>query len=491
MIKKLQEHLWICPLLIIAILLIVTNIPNSDTFFLVATGEHIVENGIPYINPFVIHNDFSIIVQQWLFDIGIFYTYDALGNFGLFLFIFIAYSLSIFAMYHFLKLFTNNKTSVKLLTFAFGVLICRYQVARPSCISILLFILLLYCLEKHRTTNKSKWLIALPILSLLQVNIHSSMWPLMIVFTIPYFFPYLNFSTTFSIRKWFKDNAKLLLFVLLMVLCGFVNPYGLDGVLYVIKSYSNANSLEIAELMSPPVTSTNGVIALITVVVLTIWLPKIFKKVFTEKVDARFDFIQLYGLLGTSILSITHMRNLWFVLLWLCPVAVKMLGDILTLKQGKQRTGLTTLSYILTICVICGIFIVNNGAYSTLTNKDSEVAPMKAVEYLNKCDKDTITLFTEFNNGAYCELNGYKVYMDARPELFAKAINKKEDVLSEYAKLVEGDIVFNEFVQKYNFTHLISSNDTIFNAYLRECEDFKLVVEGNEYCLFESVTYNN
>ena len=64
MVKKLQEHLWVCPLLIIAILLIVTNIPNSDTFFLVATGEHIVENGIPYINPFVIHNDFSIIVQK-------------------------------------------------------------------------------------------------------------------------------------------------------------------------------------------------------------------------------------------------------------------------------------------------------------------------------------------------------------------------------------------------------------------------------------------
>lgn len=489
MIKRLQKHLWVCPLLIIAILLIVTSIPDSDSFFLIATGEHIVENGIPYINPFVIHENFSIVVQQWLFDIGIFCFYDIFGIFGLFLFTFLIFCASIFMMYNFLKLFTNNTTSIKLITFAFGVLICRYQVARPSCVSILLFTILLYCLEKYHQTHKTKWLFLLPVLSLIQVNVHSSMWPLMLVFIVPYFFPYLNFSKPFNIKEWFKNNSKLLLSVVIMCLCGFINPYGLDGILYVIKSYNNANSLEITELMSPPITSTNGIVIMITIIILTIWLPKLFQKIFKEKIDTQNEFIRLYGLLGTTLLSAFHMRNLWFTLLWLCPIAVKMLENILVLKPRKIKVCLTILSYILTICVICGIFIINNGTYSTLTNKDSEFAPIKAVEYLNKYDKETITLFTEFNNGAYCEFNGYKVYMDARPELFAKAINKKEDVLNEYAGLIEGKTNFNEFIQKYDFTHMISSNDTMLNAHLKECDDFKLVIEGEGYCLFESIRY--
>ena len=491
MIKKLQEYLWLCPLLVMATLFIITNIPDSDTFFLIKTGEHIVENGVPHINPFIIHKNFSIIVQQWLFDVGIFHTYNALGNFGLFLFVLIAFVCTVFMMYNFLKLFTNNTIITKFTTFMFGFLIFGYQTARPSCVSIILFITLLYCLEQYHRTKKIKWLFLLPILSLLQVNIHSSMWPLMIVFTVPYFFPYINLSETFSVKKWFKDNYKVLVFVFSMLLCGLINPYGVDGILYVIKSYNSANSLDIIELMPPKILSINGFVILATIILLTIWLPKLFEDVFKNKINKHQDFIRLYGLLGTLLLSIFHIRNMWFLLLWLCPIVIKKIEFLSIKKKKKNKIFTTIILYTLTVLIICGIIILNNGSYSSLTNSDSRVAPMNAINYMNEYKKESIVLFAELNNGAYCEFKGYKVYMDARPELFAKIINNKEDIISEYIDLKNGNIDFDKFILKYNFTHMISSNNTLLNAHLRECNDFKLVVEGNGYCLFESITYKN
>ena len=39
--------------------------PNNDMWWMIATGRYIVENkSIPSINPFVIHDKYSIIIQQ-------------------------------------------------------------------------------------------------------------------------------------------------------------------------------------------------------------------------------------------------------------------------------------------------------------------------------------------------------------------------------------------------------------------------------------------
>ena len=54
---------------------------DSDSYFLMATGRYIVENGeVPKINPFVIHSDLAIIVQQWIIDVINYLLYD---NFGI------------------------------------------------------------------------------------------------------------------------------------------------------------------------------------------------------------------------------------------------------------------------------------------------------------------------------------------------------------------------------------------------------------------------
>ena len=104
-------------------------------------------------------------------------------------------------------------------------------------------------------------------------------------------------------------------------------------------------------------------------------------------------------------------------------------------------------------------------------------------------DKENVVLYTSFNNGAFMEMNGYKVYMDARPELFMEKINGKEDVYTEYVSVESGTCDLNAFLAKYNFTHLIARDGSPLSVHLRAYDDaYKIVVDGEGYCLFQRVS---
>jgi hypothetical protein len=76
------------------------------------------------------------------------------------------------------------------------------------------------------------------------------------------------------------------------------------------------------------------------------------------------------------------------------------------------------------------------------------------------------------------------VYIDARPELFTKEINGKDDVLREYINVRDGRIDYEEFLDKYDFSHLIVSNPFLA-MYLDGHEDYKAVVRSDSYAIYE------
>ena len=117
--------------------------------------------------------------------------------------------------------------------------------------------------------------------------------------------------------------------------------------------------------------------------------------------------------------------------------------------------------------------------------KDKTTQPVLAVEYLDKLNKDDIVLFTTFNNGAFFEFYDYKVYIDARPEIYQEKINKQEDIYTEYTELMVFGKNIKGFLDKYNFTHLIAEEGTPLYGYLEASNDYDAVVVGNYYRLFE------
>jgi hypothetical protein len=110
-----------------------------------------------------------------------------------------------------------------------------------------------------------------------------------------------------------------------------------------------------------------------------------------------------------------------------------------------------------------------------------------AVEYLNSLDKDNIVLYTDFATGNYFEFEGYKVYMDARPELYMKEINGQYDLYEEYKDIASGKIDFDEFTSKYEFTHLDVPIYSSFDTYLYYNVNYKLISENDSYRLYEKI----
>ena len=94
-------------------------------------------------------------------------------------------------------------------------------------------------------------------------------------------------------------------------------------------------------------------------------------------------------------------------------------------------------------------------------------------------------LYTDFNTGAYFEFRGYKTYIDARPELYQKRINGKEDVYTEYINMLNQAIDTEDFLKKYNFTHLVVERPSILDTYLYYSNKYKLVIEDDTCRLYE------
>jgi hypothetical protein len=343
---------------------------------------------------------------------------------------------------------------------------------------------------KYYRTKKWPYLLALPIASLALANMHMSMWPMIFVFTLPFLAPtYLPEKGSHPVKAWFGRNKLTLLFAGIAAVAGLANPYGLTGISYIFRSYGAANKIEIAELAQPPMLSINSFTILITVAAITYFVIKNLKP--PKQNAGNFEQTALvYLSLGTMLMQMMHMRNIWFFIIGALPIFAMCLPkkEIKSLSDPSSAKTLTGFVAVLLVFSIgFSVFLTTNKHYAwNGGNDDSEWTPVQAVEYLDNLDKNSIKLYTGFNNGAFFEANGYKAYMDARPELFAKSVNGKEDVIDEYKEILYGTADYKAFLEKYNFTHLAVHEDS-FIKYLNSDENYKTVIEGTGYVLYERV----
>ena len=83
---------------------------------------------------------------------------------------------------------------------------------------------------------------------------------------------------------------------------------------------------------------------------------------------------------------------------------------------------------------------------------------------LKKFDPNKVTMYSSFNNGGLVEFYGFKPYIDPRAEVYLKKNNKKDDIFEELYKLQHRELNVEDFLKKYNFTHLLVQNtDVLFN----------------------------
>ena len=425
---------------------------DNDFWFLINTGKTILKEGFIRIEPFTIHSGLSYIPQQWLTDIIFNLIYTKFDIRGMYYFTIICNFLIVYIFYKLSFLVSNNRKKSLFIAILADVCLIffRFLSTRPQIFDIIVFSLELFLLESYISKNNKKYLFPMPILSLFLINAHASMWPMFFAFMLPYLVEYV----IMNYRKKETYNAFLILIVfILSLLIGYLNPYGMDAINYLVNSYGNSeiNNL-VHEMKNIDIDSMFGIFCYILFFI-------IFLSFYHNKGKNKIRYCLLS--MGIIVLSLQHYKGVVELIILFPIIFGYNLKNKETIVNTKNSFFEKIVYIVLTIGLLFGIIIG--------VKLSDNLYIKEFADYLDENATSDIKLFTDYNNGGYLEYRGYKCYIDPRAEVFLKSNNHKEDIFHEYFLLNNNILDVKEFLNKYNFDYLLLDNT--LESLLKELQD--------------------
>ena len=463
------------------ILVLFWRVEYNDIWFLLNHGKYVLNNGFPSIEPFTIHQNFSFVMQQWLSSVIFYLSYSLLGKYGLLILTLLVTGYIIFISYKLCMLLSDNRYSLSVLisTIVTTLLAASFITSRPHIFTFAIIITEIYLLEKYIKEEDKRYLYPLPLLSLLEINLHASMFFMQFAFILPYLIDSFKYKIG-PLKSSGYTKKPLFITVILMFLVGFINPYGINAITYIFSSYGNSYINEIVEEMLPVViTDSVGKVSFFLIfMIVSIYI-------FYRKNDIKPRYF--YLLIGTIYLTLSSQKGLSYLIIGgILPLAyyLKPAFKKDTVKEKKK-----SYSYLLSssCLVVISLLVVIGTDSMTFTYKFKE-----GVDYLLENNKASdITLYTGYAEGAYPEWKGIKCYIDPRAEIFLKGNNKQKDIMEEYYLLQIGNLDVNEFLEKYKFDYLlVIETDYLYNN-MDDIENYKLVYENVSIDEFSIESLNN
>ncbi|MBR3745450.1 MAG: hypothetical protein IKN27_00635 [Selenomonadaceae bacterium] len=525
MSKNFSSAIQVAFLLIgVACVELIFKLPEeSDTNFIMNIGRYILAHGFPHVDPFTIHDGIQLVAQQWLSGIIFWEAWQNFGVAGLKLTDFIFGALMIILHWRLCFFVSGNKLVALVLSFVVGLITATSIVPRPQIFSTPILLAEIFLLEKFTRTGDARFLIPLPPLSALLINFHAAMWLMFFVLAMPFFF----------VKS--SRHAKFLSATLATsFLFGFANPYGVDAMTYVLRSYGvEIINSHVSEMYAPSAQTVGGKIFYAAEALM----------IFTfARVKLPWRYVFLSG--GLTFLALLHERNLllfyfaatfplacawqnfsvekifphdenfpnrlpltilFFLLVFVNTVmvtlilqdglselsallkilffisALLLLYNLLVFKREGSLLHPAILprknfSLLITALIVCAIFSV------TLADKkdDTDEILTPAIEFILQSERpENISLWIGQGGGGLAGRFGLKYYIDSRAEVFLPTNSGLEkNILKEYLDLITGKIYYADFFSRYDFTHIIVTDEMplLFNALNRD-ENFKAIYE--------------
>ena len=465
---------------------------DNDIFFLIETGREILKRGEVLRENIWTIDKVGLILQQWLYSVLIAFFYQTGKTAGLYLFFFIQFAIFLFIAWKFLDLKIHS-FKIKAIAIVFACLSSLYVInLRPQLITMILFLAECYVLEKYQITHKKHWLLALPLIVVLGVNLHGALWimylAIFLAYTVPCFYlPYVKDDSLI------KECKTMLLMAVVMILSAFINPYGKDVVLYTVYSFQSASiaNIPISEMFKPFVLSSPGIVILL---ILFLFVLCLRLKVLTSS--------SVNMIVGLTFCSLLVNRNL----LLFSPLIFMFLMRGLFFKLENvevKRNPFDDLknSFLLYVFIFNFVFLymaINNIPQTAVKMENGAVESYHLLEerILENYNPD-MHIYTGYNCGAFFEFKGFRnVYIDPRAEIYTYEINRARDILkedteyalygfykdngTEYISFSDMDKWFKE----YDFDYLIvdSKIEVILKTYLDEYnKDYVLIKIPEDY----------
>ena len=200
---------------------------DNDTYWIIKTGEYICNNGIPTKDFLTMHKTMDLVVQQWAADVIFYKLYSLMGFIGPMLLVLVMYSVFLVLMKNHCLQISNKPIMANIATFVAAISMTQFFVTRPQIFTYSIIIIELLCLERFVKDGKYRHLAVLPVLSVLEVNLHASMWTMLFIILLPYFvnaLPLKIKGKSFACCK----LLPLVVTALAMGVAGLITPYGTE-----------------------------------------------------------------------------------------------------------------------------------------------------------------------------------------------------------------------------------------------------------------------
>ena len=324
--------------------------------------------------------------------------------------------------------------------------------------SYILFLIEIICIEKFLNTKNFKYITVVSILPLFIINLHAGTIFFYFIIIGVYLLSYIRVNTVKlenDIAR--KENLKYLFIpIIIGSILMFINPFGIDSVLYSIKTLGNSFITEnISEFQSANIAN-----ALIAYIYMFIWI-NVY--IFTNKKIKTYQMFFLYGTMFMTLISIRHFSLMVIVSVTnvehLISVIKTMYNKyICGIKKEKINTiNVIMCSTYMVVMFVTGAFFGKPDSYEFLPEEEY---PLKGMEYINSNIPENSRIFNEYTWGSLMMLNNRKVFIDSRADLYTNEYNKGTNVAIDYIDAIQCKKDFNKIFEKYSIDYLFISTDS-------------------------------
>ena len=460
---------------------------DSDIYHMLAVGKAMEKYGILKDDVFFLDSGHKIVIQQWLHDLFVYKVYGICGKPGILL-VTLAVSILFIVLAVRVTKYYGLDSRLALTT---ALIVCLYSnevfSIRPGIFTMVLLLIQMCICERYRKNKKTLVLFALPLITLIEVNWHATMWIMHFIFLLPYLVPIPAFA-----RKYIKleDSSisikKLILPMLCMTASLFINPYGLDGITILFKQ-KEVYDMGILEMNPPELSSRFAIVMIIALLVAALLYGRV-----------KLHSSNVFLFLGTAIMLMSNARNIQMFAIGLILISSDLwaavpLDKIDNILQ-KTKTLIIVLCAALDL-VLVGIMIIKTPFIYYLHDapSDSVLTPVVAVDYLDQNASKDSRIYTDFNCGSYISWNDYKIYFCSRTEGYCPDVNGGYNLIGEYLNIFKNteadcDDTFDKFLDKYRFDYLVVETRNKMFPYLTINDEYVMEATGNGYAVFKHVS---
>jgi hypothetical protein len=440
-------------------------IADPDFWWHLRTGQLIIQTqAIPHTDPFSFTKAGSgWITHEWLSEILIYALYRA-GGYGLLIVVF-----SVIISLAFILSYLCSPRETRPYIAGFVLLLGAISTAptwgvRPQMISLLITSLVLFLLTCYRRDGKLKYILPIPFITLVWVNLHAGYLLGLVLIAIFILGALAELVLTeLHFVDWVSSPADL---KSILILCGLLAAS-------VLASLANPNGFRI--ILYPFETLTSPSMQQF----IQEWFSPDFHQVIWQPLACLFLALIGFGMVSKKIISPTNilltlilgyaslrsMRNIPLLAIVVIPVLSELAGSLLKVRP-VYRSPSRFIRTVIPVLVSCFLLVIGVRFFQALRQQpltESEAFPKAAVDWLIE-NKPNGNLFNTYGWGGYLiwrTYPQYRVYIDGRADVYGDAF------IYDYMSIYRGQPGWENKLEEAGIkTVLVESNAPLANVLL-------------------------